>query len=489
MAIIRSFGAVQAVERRTPWFSSSEGTIGLYGATSQTYAAIYRTQPNVRTVVDFLARNVAQLGLHAFRRVSDTDRERLADHQLVQWVGKPNPSTTRFRLIQSLMSDLGIYFNSYLLKVRMPDRIGMVRLPAEQMQPEGGLMPKQFVWTNDDGSKKEFAPSEIVHFDGFDPNNPLAGFSPLETLRRILAEEAAAGEYRESMWANAGRFEGVIERPKDAPKWTPTQKSDWRAQWQANFGNGGVRAGSVAVLEDGMTLKQASFSARDSEYLNARKLTREECAAAYHVPLPMVGILDHATFSNIKEQHKHLYQDCLGPWLTMIEQEFERQLLIECKDTDGVYLEFNIAEKLKGSFEEQAAAIQSMVGRPVMTANEGRARLNLPKSDDPEADQLAKQQGGPADNNQAPRPPAPEPDDTAIANVVHTARDRQRARLAKHDILDRPVVFERQLARWTRELAEDLLPLLGENAELYAATANAHTLSRLKAEAESYVVA
>jgi len=83
------------------------------------------------------------------------------------------------------------------------------------------------------------------------------------------------------------------------------------AEFEALYA-GEDNSGKTAVLEEGMTWKQASFSARDSEYLAGRKLTREECARAYHIPLPMVGILDHATFSNIKEQHKNLYQDCLG---------------------------------------------------------------------------------------------------------------------------------------------------------------------------------
>lgn len=495
MAIVRSFGAVENVSGRTPWVSASGGSMNLYGASAQTYAAIYRAQPNVRTVVDFLARNIAQLGLHAFRRVSDTDRERLADHELVRWVGKPNPSTTRFRLFESLMGDLGVYFNAYWLKVRVPNRIGLLRLPPEQMNVEGGLLPSLFVWTNEDGTKKEFAPSEIVHFNGFDPLNPLMGFSPLETLRRILAEEASAGEYRESLWAHAGRFEGVVERPATAPRWTPTQKTDWRTQWQAQFGAGGTRPGSIAVLEDGMMLKQASFSAKESEYFNSRKLTREECAAAYHVPLPMVGILEHATFSNIREQHKHLYQDSLGPWLTMIVDELDRQLLVECEDQRDVYLEFNIAEKLKGSFEEQASSLQALVGRPIMTANEGRARLNLPRDSDPASDKLALQQGGPAANDPTKQgarqlPPAPdaEPDDEARAQVIDiigSTRVRQHARLAKHDVTERPDVFRADVHRWNRELADDLIPLVGAAAHDYAVIANAQMLARLKAEAEN----
>lgn len=405
MAVVSSFGTLQRIGNSQPsWSMAPAGSISLYGA-SQTYAAIYKAQPNVRTCVDFLARNIAQLGLHIFRVVSDTDRERLRDHELASWLKQPNPSTTRYRLIESLVQDLGIYMNAYWLKVRGRGRVGLVRLPPDQMRIEGGLLPTRFVWTDERGEEREFAPSEIVHFGGYDPCNPRMGLSPLETLRRILAEERAASEHREHFWANAARIEGVIQVMPDGPTYSPDQMLAFRQQWQdAHAGKNA--AGKTAALPKGLEFKQASFSAKDSEYVGSRKLNREEVAAAYHIPLPMVGILDHATFSNIREQHKHLYQDCLGPWLVMIEEEVERQLLTECEDQTGVYVEFNIAEKLKGSFEEQASALLQLTGKPVMKVNEARARLNLPRDTDPASDKIAAQQGGPATNAMPATEPA-----------------------------------------------------------------------------------
>jgi hypothetical protein len=41
-------------------------------------------------------------------------------------------------------------------------------------------------------------------------------------------------------------------------------------------------------------------------------------------------------------------------------------------------VEFNLAEKLRGAFEEQAVQLQTSVGGPYMTRDEARARLNLP---------------------------------------------------------------------------------------------------------------
>lgn len=394
--IVRSFGALQTFSTRSPTLGgmtlpTSRG-YALDSMSAATYAAIYRSQPNVRTVVDFLARNVAQIGLHAFRRVDDLDRVRVSDFPLLDWLEHPNPGTTRYRLFEALMQDLGIYYNAYWLKVRKDDgSIGLARIPPEAMTVTGWLVPTGFVWTLPDGREIPLTREQVVYFNGYDPCDPLMGLSPLETLRQILAEDAAQTSYRANYWRNASRIEGVITRPAGAPRWTLDQKQAFREQWQSRYGQG-AGAGQTAVLEDGMTFQATSFSARDSEFTAARKLTREEVAAAYHVPLPMVGILDHATFSNIKEQHKQLYQDTLGPWLEMIAQELERQLLPEVRDADAenVYLEFNIADKLKGSFEEQATGLYVLVGRPIMTANEGRARLNLPRiTDDPSADALA----------------------------------------------------------------------------------------------------
>lgn len=478
--IVRTFDGLQALTTpQSSWSSGPTSTLQLYGL-NQAYAHIYATQPNVRICVDFLSRNIAELAPQVFRRVSDTDRVRLVDHDLARWLEKPNPSTSQYRLFESLIGDMGVYFNAGWLKVRYADEatgrpaIGLVRLPADQLRAEGGLLKQQFVWTDTVGRERAFPLSEIVWFDGYNPTNPLMGLSPLETLRNILAEEAAAAGYRQSFWTNAGRAEGIWEIAKDAPaaKWTKDQQKSWREQWQ-EFAGGGSKAGMTALGPSGGSYKQISFNAKDSEYVAGGKLRREVCAAAYHIPLPLVGILEHATFSNIREQHKHLYQDCLGPWLKLIVQELKRQLLVESDDQDHVYVEFNIDAKLAGTPEERAASLRLAIGRPWRTVNEGRALENLPRLDDPELDTVAPQQGGPSDATANPppatdasAPPPPPADDTTdteaqIAPILHAARLRQQARLSRVDVVERAATFYDQIGRWNEELAADLTPILG----------------------------
>jgi hypothetical protein len=84
MVFAVSEGRITAVEKPTYQAPTS---LRINDDLTQDYAAIYRTQPAVRTVVDFLARNVGQLSLHTFKRVSETDRKRLRDHPVAAAAG------------------------------------------------------------------------------------------------------------------------------------------------------------------------------------------------------------------------------------------------------------------------------------------------------------------------------------------------------------------------------------------------------------------
>ena len=58
---------------------------------SGTYGWIYAHQPAVRTVVDYIARNAAQLGLSLYERVGDNDRKEVGDHPAAESLRYPEP--------------------------------------------------------------------------------------------------------------------------------------------------------------------------------------------------------------------------------------------------------------------------------------------------------------------------------------------------------------------------------------------------------------
>jgi HK97 family phage portal protein len=380
VAFVVSAGSVQGMSRpdiRTPQ------RISLSPFVTMEYDQIWRTQPAVRRAVTFLARNIAQLGVHMYERRGDADRSKLTDHPLAALLNQPNGHTTLYRFLNTLVHDFAIYDVAYWWKLKGPEGVQarqLEHLPPQLMTPKGSnwLTPEFFEFRGQRDT--QLIPAEqVLYFRGYGGISD-TGTSPLESLRQVLREEWTAGEMREQIMSNGARISGYLERPTDAPEWSDAARERFRSGWKAQYTGSGPGAGGTPILEDGMTFKPAAQTAKELQYIEGRKLTDEEVCRSYFIPPPMIGILDNATFSNITEQHKMLYQDCLGPWLKMIEQEIGLQLIPEFEPVNPTrfYVEFNLREKLTGSFEERQAAIQSAVGGPTMTTNEARALDNRP---------------------------------------------------------------------------------------------------------------
>ncbi|MBB5915288.1 HK97 family phage portal protein [Nocardia transvalensis] len=379
MSFVVSEGAIRGLSRpdlpRTPRLIIADGL-------SIDYFELWRTQPAVRTCVSFLARNISQLGIQVFNRVGDNDRRRLIDHPVAQLFEMPNPWTTRYRLMDALVHDMAIFDRAYWWKTKTANGNGLVRLPPPLVTPKGDnwLTPDRFEIAAAKG-RRMIPADQVVYFRGYSGTDDF-GTSPIEALRQTLAEEFAATRMREQVLRNGARISGYLQRPAEAPKWSQDAREKFRKSWQSQYTGNGPEVGGTPILEDGMTFNGAAQNAKELQYLEVRKLSREEVAAAYYIPPPMIGILDHATFSNITEQHKMLYQDTLGPWLAMFAEEFALQLIPDLTTgSDRVYVEFNLREKLTGAFEQRAASIQTAVGGPWMTINEARALDNRPPVD------------------------------------------------------------------------------------------------------------
>lgn len=345
---------------------------------AEVYDKIYKTQPHVQTCVNFLAINIGQIGIKVYRRVANDDRVEVHNHPLAILLRQPNPLTTRYRFIADLVTDFAVDGVAYALKVRPPEGgLELYRIEPAHVATFGDIVPRAFAWTPITGGRVILPPSEVVYF-----RQPRT-LSPLEALRALLAEDAAGTAYRSRFWQNFARLGGVIQRPAGAPRWTDDQRKLFRRQWRRYSGPQG--SGRTVVLEDGMSYSAQSATAEQSQFVQSRKLTREEVASAFHIPPAMVGLLEAQGYGSVREQHKALYQDTLGPWVSMFEGDLQLQLLPEFSD-DDVYVEFNIDEKLQGSFEETTAALATSTGTAYVSVNEARARLNLPKLADPAYD-------------------------------------------------------------------------------------------------------
>lgn len=351
-----------------------------------TATQMWQSQPHVRTVVSFLARNIAQLGLHTFERVNDTDRRRDHASPAARALAHVDGTMTTHELIYSLVVDLCLYDRAYWwvsLSSDSPSGWVIRRLPPEWVRPVQKNAWEVAEYQVFVGKAVETVPADtILDFRGYQPGAALGSSSTIDALRETLTEQMESAKYRAKVWERGGRVSAVLNRPATAPQWSNEAREAFREDWYAKYTGQGSRVGGTPILEDGMTLQTVDFSARDQQFVEAARLSLTTVAAAFHVNPTMIGQNEGANYASVREFRKMLYGDTLGPIIAQVEARLNAFLLPRLgMDPARFYVEFNIAEKLQGNFEDQAQQLQASVGGPYMTRNEARALQNLPALD------------------------------------------------------------------------------------------------------------
>jgi HK97 family phage portal protein len=218
---------------------------------------------------------------------------------------------------------------------------------------------------------------DIVHFRSYNPDTTVRGMSPLEPLRQTLVNEDAARRATTAFWNNGARPGGVLTHPKQLSQ---DAGDRLRTKWE-HLNAGTDKTGRTVVLEEGMKFERVMLNAEESQYIETRKLAREEACALYDVPPPVVHILDHATFSNITEQMRSMYRDTMAPRLGLFESVVDMQLRPEFDAAGNLYAEFLMDEVLRGDFEVRANAYQAAINSGWMQPAEVRSAENLPPVD------------------------------------------------------------------------------------------------------------
>ena len=348
---------------------------------------LYATQANLHAVVSFLADSVAQLPLKVYRRDGETDRQRDRDSVAAKLLWRPNGDQTSYEFINGLAVEFLLMgcATVWILPDADSDSGYQLRIiPREWIvdtDRETNYAPDVLKVRTGNGGTVELKRSEFVQFRIYSPGNPGGYQSPIAALRQTLTEQVQAEKFRTEIWRSSGRFNAYITRPKDVAPWDDETKKKWLTAFREGWGQNGGNAGKMPLLEDGMEIKPYQFNAKDAQYAEAKQLSREDVAAAYHVNPSLIWHTTTQTYASAKDNARALYADCLGPTLQMFQQRINSFLLPMIGADPELYVEFDLKEKLKGSFEERASILQASVGGPWMTRNEARADNNLPPVD------------------------------------------------------------------------------------------------------------
>lgn len=196
------------------------------------------------------------------------------------------------------------------------------------------------------------------------------------------AERAASRTFRTGVMAG-----GAIEVAKEL---SDNAYGRMRNSLDSNYA-GADNAGRWMLLEEGAQAKQFTSTAVNSQQIENRDHQIEEVARMWGVPRPLLMMDDTSWGSGIEQLAIFFIQYGLAQWFVSWEQAAAR-IFIPDSQLGAVQFKFNEGALLRGTLEDQASFFSKALGAggqaPWMSQNEVRELVDLPKSNDPQTDQL-----------------------------------------------------------------------------------------------------
>lgn len=345
---------------------------------------------------------VGSLPLITYRK-TDQGRDRAEDHPLYALLhDAPNPEMTAPVFKEALMFCALLYGNAYAEVERdgggRPVNLWPMHPNAVKVQREGRRLR---YLVRDDQGEISLNPEDVLHVPGLQDGTGV-GYSLLQVARETLGYSIAVSRFGSAWFGNAARMSGALSTPGQL---SDVARENLRRSWQ-QLHSGPENAGSVAVLEEGLTWQSFQATNDQSQFMEVTTFLVGEVARLLNIsPAKLQDLAGTSQYGTLETLATDFVQTTLRPWLVKFEAEYNRKLLA-LEERGTIYVEHLVDSLLRADttsrFQTYAVAIQNKW----MTVDEVRQRENLPPlPPEPEA-------------APEPEPVTPAPDVTALMAVA-----------------------------------------------------------------------
>lgn len=312
----------------------------------------------------------------------------LATHKLLKH--RPNDFQGPYKFKSTMQLRALLKGNAYARIIwRGNTPVKMIPLHSDKVTPKlNDDFTLRYEVQRPDGSIVTLAARDVFHLaDLADDEHGLIGLSRVKKAKEAIglalqAEKSAARIFKNGVMAG-----GALSYPN---KLNPQQIKNIQDSLEERYA-GTENAHKWMVLEDGIKAEKWANTARDSQLEESRDHQIEEIARCFGVPRPLLMMDDTSWGSGIEQLGIFFIQFGLQHWFNIWEDEVALKLLSE-RERESYYAKFNEHALLRGTLKDQADFFAKALGsggsKPFMKPNEVRDRLDLPKSDDPEAESL-----------------------------------------------------------------------------------------------------
>ena len=278
---------------------------------------------------------------------------------------------------------------------------------------------------------------DVMALRQYCPRHPLLGESPAAAAGLALGINVALSRSQAVFFSRMSRPSGVLVTDQQlSPAMVTRARENWKSQAEL------MAQGGVPVLGSGMKWQPMTITSEDAQLIEAQRMSIEDIARVYRVPLPIVGDLSHATLTNVESLINFWLSTGLGSLLELVERAFDKLFGF---DTVHEYTDFDTNALLRTDFAGRIDALAKGIQGGLYTPNEARAREGLrpvPHGDQPYLQAQMVQMGAEIEPPQPAEPPeqpeegpetAPEAPDgdgkhLPAAQIVQELLERLRAK-------------------------------------------------------------
>ena len=261
-------------------------------------------QATIFAMVDMNATTGAAVRWHLYRSASSGDPEDRTKvtgrHPAKDLWNRPNDYTTGAEFREATLQHYDLTGEFWWLPVRSvvapsgpPVELWVVRPDRMRPVPSRDRFIAGYVYRQGQ-IEIPLRTDQVIMARRPNPLSPYRGLGPIGTLLLDIEGEKAATAFNTMFFRNGAEPGGLIEADfaLSDPEWDQFQK-----RWSdAHRGVG--NAHRVAMLEQGMKWVDRRYSARDMQFEQLRRFSRENFRTAFHFPKPLLGDVEDVNRAN-----------------------------------------------------------------------------------------------------------------------------------------------------------------------------------------------
>lgn len=317
---------------------------------------------------------IGSLPFHIFQLDANEIPVKFTDHPLYTIIhDRPNLYQTSMEFREALVLGYCLFGNGFAEIARSGKRVtSLIPMRADRVriiQDANGLTYQYYDVPT--GRPEKYRPENVLHFKNFS----LDGINGITPLRADLVNHGLVAQmYGLNFLKNGAKPSGALTMPRGAKlEDIERVKNDWK-----KLHSGVEKAGSVAVLYDGMTYSDIGFNPDQAQFIQTLEMINKQVSACYGVPPTMLGITDRtATYAASEQFDLQFAKHVVRPLAEKMEQAFNKALLDPVKD-QNVYCKMDMDELQRGDTMSQAEWFAKVASNGGVTRNEWRKKQNLP---------------------------------------------------------------------------------------------------------------